>query len=133
MLISPLLRLRETEVAALGDGAWRVRARRREHRLAADQRHAEGLRAQGGARRRGASSTAGEGVERRRATAKLELGQLAGRVGKHSMLGGFGGTTDATTDRAKAEWVVRGPAGSVVNVEIRHQRAGIVHAELTLG
>lgn len=64
---------------------------------------------------------------------KKQLGQLGGRIGKHSMLGGFGPATDATTDRAVAEWVVRAPAGTSVTLEARHQRAGVVRAEVTLG
>jgi hypothetical protein len=63
---------------------------------------------------------------------KIELGQLAGRVGKHSMLGGFGGTTDPTVDRAKAEWVVRGPAGATVQVEVWSPRAGVVRTSIEL-
>ncbi len=64
---------------------------------------------------------------------KIELGQLAGRVGKHSMLGGFGGTSDPSVDRAKADWIVRGPAGSEVEVELWSPRAGVVRQKLTLG
>jgi hypothetical protein len=42
-------------------------------------------------------------------------------------------SNDATSDRAKVEWVVEAPAGSSVTVEARHQRAGTVREELTLG
>jgi hypothetical protein len=42
------------------------------------------------------------------------------------MLGGFGAAGDSTQDRAKAEWIVRAPAGTEVAVEVRHQRAGVV-------
>jgi murein tripeptide amidase MpaA len=130
LLISPLLRLRSTEVLALGDGAWRVRAvventgwlPTNVTQKAIDRKAVRAIEAE---------LFPGEGAEVV-GEPKLEIGQLSGRVGKHSMLGGFGGTTDATSDRIKAEWVVRGPAGSVVNVEIRHQRAGTVRAEVTL-
>lgn len=61
---------------------------------------------------------------------KLELDQLTGRALKASQISdGF----DPTTDRAKAEWVVRAPAGTVVEVEARHQRAGVVRASVVLG
>ena len=60
---------------------------------------------------------------------KVELGQLDGRVPPVPALVGV---HDATSDRAKVEWVVEAPAGSVVQVEARHQRAGIVRRELTL-
>ncbi len=64
---------------------------------------------------------------------RKELGQLTGRAGKNSMLAGFGPAADATTDRAKAEWVVRAPEGTVVTLEARHQRAGVVRTSVTLG
>lgn len=38
-----------------------------------------------------------------------------------------------TDDRAKVEWVVQAPAGSVVQITARHERAGTVRAALTLG
>lgn len=62
-----------------------------------------------------------------------ELGQLAGRVGKNSMLGGFGTSVDSTEDEAKAEWIVRAPAGTELSVEARHDRAGVARATITLG
>jgi hypothetical protein len=61
---------------------------------------------------------------------KLELGQLDGRVHRRSLL--WWASNDATSDRVKAEWVVDAPAGSVVQLEARHQRAGTVRRELTL-
>ncbi|MEY2399051.1 MAG: hypothetical protein QOJ00_2225 [Actinomycetota bacterium] len=130
LLISPLLRMRSTEVEALGDGAWRVRVvventgwlptnvtekaleRKAVRAVEARLNGADGVRVVG--------------------DATVELGQLAGRVGKHSMLGGFGGTTDPSVDRAKAEWVVRGPAGSTVDVEVWSPRAGVVRTTLKL-
>lgn len=63
---------------------------------------------------------------------RKELGQLAGRVLKSSMLGGFGAASDQTYDLAKAEWIVRAPAGTSVSVEVRHERAGAVRAEILL-
>jgi hypothetical protein len=35
-------------------------------------------------------------------------------------------------DRAKAEWIVRGPAGATVEVEVWSPRAGVVRAPLVL-
>lgn len=64
---------------------------------------------------------------------RVTTGQLAGRFLKNSMIFTFGATTDSTADRAKAEWLVRAPAGTVVSVEARHPRAGAVRAELVLG
>ena len=62
---------------------------------------------------------------------KVELGQLDGRVHRRSLL--WWASDDATSDRAKAEWVVEAPSGSTVQVEARHQRAGVVRRELMLG
>ncbi|HEX4904417.1 MAG TPA: M14 family metallopeptidase [Acidimicrobiales bacterium] len=62
---------------------------------------------------------------------KKELGQLSGRVMKNNM-SLFGGGSDNTTDRAKAEWIVRAPAGTTIPIELRHQRAGTVRTEVTL-
>jgi hypothetical protein len=62
---------------------------------------------------------------------KTELGQLDGRVHRRSLL--WWASDDATSDRAKVEWVVEAPAGSSVTVEVRHQRAGTVRRELQLG
>jgi murein tripeptide amidase MpaA len=61
---------------------------------------------------------------------KVELGQLQGRVHRRSLL--WWASDDATSDRAKAEWVIEAPAGSTVSVEARHQRAGTVRRDLTL-
>jgi murein tripeptide amidase MpaA len=59
-----------------------------------------------------------------------ELGQLEGRAYKSA--GGFGGVADPTEERAKAEWVVRAPAGSTLRVTARHERAGTVRREVVL-
>jgi hypothetical protein len=59
---------------------------------------------------------------------RLELGQLAGRSMKRSAFE----ASDPTDDRARADWVVRAPAGTEVTVEARHQRAGVVRATVSL-
>jgi murein tripeptide amidase MpaA len=66
-------------------------------------------------------------------TGKLreELGQLEGRAYKPSVPAMYN-ITDATEDRAKVEWVVRAPKGGVVKLTARHERAGIVVAEVKL-
>ena len=60
--------------------------------------------------------------------ARLELGQLEGRV--HSR---FASGNDGTPDRTLATWVVRGAAGTEVTVEIGHQRAGSRTVTVALG
>jgi hypothetical protein len=71
-----------------------------------------------------------EGARLHAGEKKVELAQLDGRVHRRSLL--WWASDDATSDRAKAEWVVEAPTGSVVQVEARHQRAGLVRRELTL-
>jgi hypothetical protein len=61
----------------------------------------------------------------------VEAGQLTGRALRRSLY--WWGNDDATTDRAKAEWVVEAPAGSIVTVTAKHERAGTIRAEVILG
>jgi murein tripeptide amidase MpaA len=61
---------------------------------------------------------------------KTEAGQLEGRVDKRSTMWWW--SDDATSDRAKLEWVVEAPAGGTVGIEARHQRAGVVRAQVEL-
>lgn len=60
--------------------------------------------------------------------ARDELGQLEGRAYK----GAFPDYDDETEDRLKVEWVVHAPEGGSVKLTARHERAGIVRAEVTL-
>ncbi len=65
-------------------------------------------------------------------TERIDLGQLAGRVLKNSGIGMFAGGSDDTSDRGVAEWVVAAPAGTAVDVTVRHDRAGVVRTTVTL-
>jgi len=130
LLASPRLELRTAEVEELGCDRWLVRLvlentgwlptsvsekaveRKAVRPLEAEITLSEGGRVIGGEK-------------------KVELGQLQGRVHRRSLL--WWASDDATNDRAKVEWVVGAPAGSAVMVEARHQRAGMVRRELTLG
>ena len=130
LLASPRLELRTAEVEELGSDRWLVRLvlentgwlptsvsekaveRKAVRPLEAEITLPEGGRVIGGEK-------------------KVELGQLQGRVHRRSLL--WWASDDATNDRAKVEWVVGAPAGSTVMVEARHQRAGMVRRELTLG
>ena len=65
--------------------------------------------------------------------AREELGQLEGRAYTPAVPSSWGGWSgDATDDRVKAEWVVRAPAGTTVKLTARHERAGVVRAEVVL-
>jgi hypothetical protein len=73
-----------------------------------------------------------DGVRLVTGTERVELGQLAGRNRARSMLEDFGAVNDPTLDRAKAEWCVEAPDGTEVEVTVRHARAGVVRATVTL-
>jgi len=60
------------------------------------------------------------------------VGELEGRAYKHTLVSFW---TDHTPmgDRASLQWVVRAPAGGVVQVVVRHDKAGTVRASIELG
>jgi len=58
-----------------------------------------------------------------------ELVQLEGRAYKSAFSDSFEGGTD---DRLKVEWVVHAPRGGSVKLVARHERAGVVRAEVEL-
>ncbi|GAC1547811.1 MAG: M14 family metallopeptidase [Herpetosiphon sp.] len=60
-----------------------------------------------------------------------ELGQLEGRSNKPTSPSGWN-ATDPTEDRAKVEWTVRAPRGTVVQLRASHDRAGVVRTTVTL-
>jgi len=60
-----------------------------------------------------------------------ELGQLEGRAYQSAAPMGFG-FGDATSDRAKVEWVIHAPVNTRIGLVARHARAGVVRAEVTL-
>ena len=130
-LIAPELRLHSTEVVPLGNGSWRVRlvvenagwlptnvTTKAIERNVAQQVEATILLPEGGTLAAG--------------TSVAKMGHLAGRVGRISSIGLFAGLNDLTSDRAKAEWVVVGAQGSVVELTAGAPRAGSVRAAVTL-
>jgi hypothetical protein len=76
-----------------------------------------------------ADITLPEGAKLVTGTAKTMLGQLQGRSHKPSSPIWSG---DATSDRAKVEWVVEADAGSVVEITAVHPRAGTIRQTITL-
>jgi Zinc carboxypeptidase len=129
LLISPRLEIRSLDVESLGADSWLVRLvventgwlptsvsekaieRKAVRELEAEILLPDGAKVIGGER-------------------KTTLGQLDGRVHRRSLI--WWDSDDATSDRAKVEWVVEAPGGAAVTVEARHQRAGTVRRELTL-
>lgn len=62
--------------------------------------------------------------------ARAETGQLEGRAYKTATPVMW--AADPTSERLKAEWVVRGKKGDVLKLVARHERAGVLRAEVTL-
>ena len=127
LTISPRLQIRSAEVEQLGEGSWLVRVvlentgwlptsvserpeRKAVRPLEAEITPPEGGRVVGGEK-------------------KVELGQLDGRVHRRSLL--WWASNDATSDRAKAEWVVEVPAGQLLRWRPATRRAGTVRRELS--
>ena len=67
----------------------------------------------------------------KRQEARQEYGQLEGRAYTVAP-SPYGWASNPTDNRVKIEWVVRAQAGQSVQVTARHERAGIVRAEITL-
>ena len=131
-LLSPKLEWHALSATALGGDSYLIRAVVRNSgwlpthitQLAADKKRVRGLVCELELPA-GASLSQGE--------ARVEIGQLQGRAHKPaSTFGWAGGMSDPTSNRAKAEWLVRAPAGTVISVRARHPRAGAISAELTL-
>jgi murein tripeptide amidase MpaA len=128
-LISPKLEQRSLDVERVGEGVYRVQLvlentgwlptnvsdkaleRKVVRELEVDVELPEGARLVSGEQR-------------------TKAGQLTGRVHKRSLL--WWGTNDATTDRAKLEWVVEAPNSGPFEIAARHQRAGVIRTHASL-
>lgn len=62
--------------------------------------------------------------------ARQEIGQLEGKA--YLSQSTFFQSDNSTTDRQKIEWVVQTPKGGTVKLTARHERAGVVRAEVEL-
>jgi murein tripeptide amidase MpaA len=134
VLIAPSLAVRSLEATPVGDGGdlWQVRLVVQNTGWLPTNVTAKALERKA-VKPLVAELALPDGAELVGTNRRQELGQLTGRVGKNSMLGGFGAATDSTVDQAKADWIVRAPAGAEVAVEARHDRAGVVRAAIRLG
>ncbi|XOV86544.1 MAG: M14 family metallopeptidase [Pseudomonadota bacterium] len=126
LLMSPRLASRDASVQRLEGGLWRVQVVVENTGYLPTNVTAQALRVK--AVRGVVAEIEGE-VELLQGDRRQEFGQLAGRAGK-SRFSAMGG--DETDDRLKVEWIVRGEAGTPVNIIIRHDRGGRVTASLVL-
>ncbi len=127
-LISPKLALRSTEVLALGEDTYRLRAVFENTgwlptyvtKKALDRKVTRGLLAE---------IELPEGATLQSGKPREFLGELEGRAYKTANLDE---SMEGTSDRAKVEWVVKASKGSRVKVTGKHERAGVVRTELEL-
>jgi murein tripeptide amidase MpaA len=128
LLISPQLELYEASAKPLGEGAYRVRLVVHNTgwlptyvtKKALEKKVVRGVVCE---------IELPEGATLETGKSREELGQLEGRAYKPSAPD----PDDATDDRTKVTWVVRSPEEGTVRVTARHERAGVVVAELKLG
>jgi len=132
LLISPKLELLEASASPLGDGAYRVRLAVQNtgwlpsyvSKKALERKLTRGVVC---------DIELPEGAKLEAGDIRQMKGELEGRSQKTSTPSGWLAMDgDATDERAKAEWVVRAPKGTVVKLTARHERAGCVRAELVL-
>lgn len=127
-LISPKLAMRETSVASLGAGSFRVRLVLQNEgwlstyvtKKALERKATRGVIAEISLPK-GASLESGKQRE--------ELGELEGRAYKSAFVDEL---SEGTDDRVKVEWVVKAKKGTRVKLLAKHDRAGLVRAEVVL-
>jgi murein tripeptide amidase MpaA len=71
-----------------------------------------------------------EGVSIETRRRRIDLGHLEGRTNKMSAASVFG--MDPTDNRSRADWVVKGSPGTVINIKIHGERAGSLTREIRL-
>jgi hypothetical protein len=131
LLISPRLELYRVEVEPLGDDTYRLRLvvynsgwlPTNVTKKALERKAVRGLVCE---------IELPEGATLEMGKAREILGQLEGRAYKPAAHFSYY-PSDVTEDRAKAEWVVRAPRGGRVTLTARHERAGLVSAQVDLG
>ena len=128
LLISPKLALRQVEVKPLGAGTYRIRMVVENTgwlptyvtKKAVEKKVSRGVICE---------IELPEGATLQSGKVREDLAQLEGRVYKSALADGWEGSTE---DRLKVEWVVNAPTGGKANLVARHDRAGVVRAEVEL-
>ena len=127
-LISPKLALREASARSIGGDAYRVRLVVENTgwlpsyvtKKAVEKKVSRGVICE---------IELPEGASLQSGKLREELAQLEGRAYKSAFPEPFEGGTD---DRLKVEWVIHAPKGGSVKLVARHERAGVVRAEVEL-
>jgi murein tripeptide amidase MpaA len=128
-LISPRLTLHSFAAAPLSEGVWRLRL------VVDNEGWLPSYVSKKALERKACRGAIAElelpdGAALQTGKTRTDLGQLEGRA--YQSAAGFGWVADTTSHRAKAEWVVSGLPGQTVRVKARHDRAGVVRAEVVL-
>ena len=129
LLISPKLELRETTCTPLGEGIYQVRVVVENSgwlptyvtKKAVEKKIVRGVVVE-------IELPEGASLESGKVRQKCE--QLEGRAGVSAANINPG---DSTGDRLKVEWVIKAPQGGDLQIIARHERAGVVRAEMVLG
>ena len=130
-LISPKLELVHAGAEHVGDGAWKVTLVVQNtgwlpayvSKRALARKVVRGLVAE---------IALPEGATLASGKLRHDAGQLEGKAYKHTGVS-FWPDYHVTDDRLKVEWVVVAKAGATVKLTARHERAGTVRADVTLG
>lgn len=130
-LMSPKLEHHSTLVTQLGDDLWRIDFGVHNtgylptdvSKLTRSRKHVRGVVAE---------ITLAEGATLVDGKARIEGPQLEGRNNNHTLVSFFPGA-NATQDRRRFTWIVRGLPGSRLQVCASHERAGRVEASVILG
>ncbi len=128
-LVSPRLELHSLDVTPVGEGAWSVRLVLHNTGWLPTSVSEKAVERKA-VRPVEVRLSLPEGARLAAGKEKEEAGQLAGRVDRRSLLWWW--SNDATSDRAKLEWVIEAPSGGEVGIEARHARAGVVRATAKL-
>ena len=129
--MSPKLEHHSTLVTQLGDDLWRIDFGVHNtgylptdvSKLTRSRKHVRGVVAE---------ITLAEGATLVDGKARIEGPQLEGRNNNHTLVSFFPGA-NATQDRRRFTWIVRGLPGSRLQVCASHERAGRVEASVILG
>jgi hypothetical protein len=130
-LISPRLELHGVEVESQGDSTWSLRLTVQNtgwlpsyvSKMTLKRELTRGVLAE---------IALPEGAQLVGGKSRESLGELEGWAYLHTGVS-FWGQKKPTADRAHVDWVIRAPAGSVIELSAWHDRAGRIATRVTLG
>jgi hypothetical protein len=129
LLLSPRLELLETEVTALGDDSYKVRlvVHNTGYLPTYTSKKAQEKKAVRGVV---AEIELPDGASLASGKLRDDYGQIEGR--SRILASSNFSWGDGTAERLKIEWVVKAPGGGLVKLTAKHERAGVVRADVDL-